>query len=206
MLAIKDENGALLEKIDVVLNEAAKLFLLTYLEFMDRVCDATLLQRGMPGVTSLAWKAGEGWTVTCAEYTNQELHELLHVLRPLILKREPYSFQQTSSMLSRLINSERFNKWLRRQRSLYEKGEPGLYMQFSINEQKIFDESFLSLWLNAEQYHSDLEKKAAWSQLESALTSRNARGLLMGQLQGRVKALLNLAYIANLLIGKERVA
>ena len=75
-------------------------------------------------------------------------------------------------------------------------------MQISLNDQPLLDSATLNLWLNGEQYHTDEEKAAAWKEVEEALTAENTRALLITQLQAKVKALFNVQYIANLILGK----
>jgi hypothetical protein len=170
--------------------------------FVDRVHETKLLQRGMPAITNIDWKAGEGMRWTCPPYENGELHELLHVLRPLILSKEVTSFERIAGMLGKKFDSEKFRGHLKLQRTIFEDGELKLYMQISLNDQPLLDDSTLKLWLNGEQYHTDEEKAATWKEIEKALTVENTRALVITQLQSKIQALFNLQYIINLIIGK----
>ena len=202
-LAIKNHENILQETVEVIADDPTLELLQEFLFRVDRVDNTSLLERGMPSPSRIQWNRDRGWIVTCEKYTNAELHELLHVLRPLILKKEPYSFEKTSSVVSRLVNNEKINKWIKAARKIYDNGELSSYMQFSVNGQAIFHDSFLSLWLNSEQYHNDSEKKETWAKIESALKAENTRGLVMGQLQGKVKAIHRLAYLCNLIVANE---
>lgn len=170
--------------------------------FIDRVRETTLLQRGMPAITNITWKEGEEMKWTCLPYENAELHELLHVLRPLILSREPTSFERITGMLGKKFDSDKFRSHLKLQRTVFEDGELKLFMQISLNDTPLLDDSTLKLWLNGEQYHTDEEKAASWKELEAALTIENTRALVITQLQAKVKALFNVQYIVNLILGK----
>ena len=139
---------------------------------------------------------------TCPPYENGELHELLHVLRPLILSREVTSFKRITGMLGKKFDSEKFRGHLKLQRTIFEDGELKLYMQISLNNQPLLDDATLKLWLNGEQYHTDEEKAATWKEIEKALTVENTRALVITQLQAKVKALFNVQYIVNLILGK----
>jgi len=170
--------------------------------FVDRVRETELLRRGMPAITNIAWKAGEEMKWTCPPYKNGELHELLHVLRPLILSREGTSFERITGMLGKKFDSEKFRGHLKLQRTIFEDGELKLYMQISLNDQPLLDDATLKLWLNGEQYHTDDEKAATWKEIEKALTIENTRALVITQLQAKVKALFNVQYIVNLILEK----
>lgn len=175
-----------------------------YVQFVDRVFDTALLRRGMPAITNMSWDASDGvmkWT--CPPYKNSELHELLHVLRPLILVKETTSFERICGLLGRKFNNTTFRGYLKTQRTIFEDGELKLYMQVSLNNQPLFEDSTLKLWLNGEQYHTDKEKAAIWKDIEHGLTEENARALVINQLNSKVKALANLQHIAKLVL--ERV-
>ncbi len=170
--------------------------------FVDSVRETKLLQRGMPAITNIQWKAGEGMKWTCPPYENGELHELLHVLRPLILSREVTSFERITGMLGKKFDSEKLRGHLKLQRTIFKDGELKLYMQISLNDQPLLYDPTLKLWLNGEQYHTDDEKAAAWKEIEKALTVENTRALVITQLQAKVKALFNVQYIVNLILRK----
>lgn len=153
-------------------------------------------------MTNIDWKAGEGMKWTCPPYENGELHELLHVLRPLVLSREITSFERITGMLGKKFNSEKFRGHLKLQRTIFEDGELKLYMQISLNDQPLLDDATLKLWLNGEQYHTDEEKAATWKEIEKALTVENTRALVITQLQAKVKVLFSVQYIVNLIIEK----
>ena len=139
---------------------------------------------------------------TCPPCENGELHELLHVLRPLILSREVTSFERITGILGKKFDSKKFRGHLKLQRTIFEDGELKLYMQISLNNQPLLDDATLKLWLNGEQYHTDEEKAATWKEIEKALTVENTRALVITQLQAKVKALFNVQYIVNLILGK----
>lgn len=156
----------------------------------------------MPAITNMSWKPEEGMKWSCPAYENSELHELLHVLRPLILSKEATSFERIAGLLGKKFNSEKFRSYLKLQRTIYDDGELKLYMQISLDDQPLLDGTTLKLWLNGEQYHTDDEKAATWREIEKALTTENARALVITQLQSKVKALFNVQYIATLILGK----
>lgn len=168
-----------------------------FVDLVRRVRESALLCRGMPSISALKFKAASGLSITCATYTNAELHELLHVLRPVILQDEHSNFQQIVALLRRKIPSPEVRAYLKLQKRVFSHGELNLYMQISIDGQPLFDESLLRIWLNGTQYHTDAEKAEAWKQLESTLTPRSGRALVMAQLHSRVVTLFNIDYIAR---------
>lgn len=174
-----------------------------FIRLMSRVRSCFLLERGMPAVSNVGFNGDSGLTLTCAPYTNAELYELLHVLRPVILKNEPASFYNVSALLGRRFKNKKVSSHMKYLRRVFENGELSLYMQITIGGQPLFDDSFLRLWLNAEQYHTDADKAAAWKGLEASLREENVRALVMGQLRGKVAALFDLERIVSLVTDQQ---
>ncbi len=205
-LSVKDDEDKLVESIDAVFEDSDLTILQNFSNLLARVRVTTLLTRGMPAIGNINTNRSTGLTFTCSPYSDSELHELLHVLRPVILEKEPASFKKVSALINRRFKNKNLSNYLKVQRQLFEDGELAFYMQIRIEDKPLFHESLLHLWLNAEQYHTDPEKSSAWQQLKSSLEPENVRALVMNQLHGKVKALFNLEYIAKLILDKPDVA
>ena len=124
-------------------------------------------------------------------------------LRHVILSQEAMSFEKVAALLGKRFSCSEFRYYLKDIRQLYEKGELSFYMRFSVDDQPIFDESLLRLWLNGTQYHTDEEKAVAWVKIERFFKPENARAVIMNQLHGKVNALFILEHIAKLIISKQ---
>jgi hypothetical protein len=172
-----------------------------YRAHMARVLEAGLIVRGMPFITNMNWEAGSKMKFTCPAFTNGELYELLHVLRPVVLESEIASFHKVMALLGRTFKDKTFAGHQKYIRHLFDDGELSMYMQFSVNNQKLLDDFLLRVWLNGTQYHTDQEKAEAWSKLEAALTAENARAIVISQLHSRVKALFMLLHDVELITG-----
>ena len=170
---------------------------------MSRVKETALLARGFAGITNMKWAAGAGMVFTCAPYTNPELHELLHVLRPVMLEEESASFHKMLALLGRQFRDKTFAQHQKALRHIFEEGELSSYMQISVGGQKLLHNSILRLWLNGTQYHSDQEKQDVWKSLEASLTENNTRALAIELVHSRVKALLLLDHIVGLVLPKN---
>lgn len=199
-LNLETENSTEVEKVNGTFVESEINLLRRFIGFVDRVRETKLLQNGIPAITNKNWHPDTGMIWTCQSYENNELYELLHVLRPLILSKEATSYERIAGLFGKKFKSENFRAYLKRQRTIYEDGELILYMQIRLNDQPLLAGSTLKLWLNGEQYHSDQEKADAWKKIERMLTSENARALIINQLQAKVKALFYLQYIAKLIL------
>ena len=198
-LELRAEDGTVVETVEGSFEPDDLDLLRRFIQLMARVRETRLFGQGMPAIGNITFDSA-GLKFTCQPYDNGDLHALLHVLRPVILHREATSFNNVAARMQRRFRSRRFSDHIALLRRIFEHGELNLFMQISINSQPLFDASVLDLWLNAEQYHTDADKSIAWQALEKSLTTENARALLMNQLQGKVKALLGLEQIANMVL------
>jgi hypothetical protein len=198
--SLRSEDGSLVETLSGVFDEFDIDILRKFVKRMSRVRVCRLFTRGMPSISNISVTAESGMKLVCAPYENSELHELLHVLRPVILEKETSSFQAVSGLLRRRFKSRRFSDHLKPIRKMFKDGELGSYMQLYLGARPFFDKSTLDLWLNAEQYHTDEDKAEAWADFERSLTTENARALVMAQLHSKVKALLHLEHIVGLVL------
>jgi hypothetical protein len=176
-LCLRNEEGIPVATISAVFTEEDLALFREFVHQMARVRTSSLLQRGMPTITNMKWEGASGMTLTCAPYTNAELHELLHVLRLLILKDEATSFYKVSALLGHRFSNRRFSDKVKTLRRVFEDGELKPYMQISVDDQPLLDESLLRMWLNGVQYHNDAEKAEAWAKLEQSLNSENVRAI-----------------------------
>jgi hypothetical protein len=202
-LPLLNEEGNLIETISAVFEPTEIELLRRFVQFVDSVRNTKLVLRGMPVITNMNLI---GMKFTCSPYDNSELHELLHVLRPLILQDEATSFNNVAGILGKRFSNQIFRAHLKLQRKVFEDGEFNLYMQISLNDRSLFNDSTLKLWLNGKQYHTDEENAETWGGIESALNTENTRAFVISQLHSKVKALFNLQHTSKLVLGKVNIS
>lgn len=168
----------------------------SFVRYLDRLKQAAIVLRGMPGIERIVLEDGERKFIG-GSYTNAELFELLHLLRPLILHKEPASFATVRMLLGRCFSDKHLHAELKEIQSMFDHGQLAQFMQIQIGEQKLFDEALLRLWLNGTQYHTDLKKAAAWRDFERSLTDESVRVLLINQLRDKVGALLRVGQLVR---------
>ena len=162
-----------------------------------RLRESALLTRGMPVVTSISWERQCGLQFICGAYSDSELHELLHVLRPLILQQEATSYHRIAALFGRRFENRRFRDDLKIWRHTFEHGQLSHLMQVSVGSIPLLHGETLKQWLNGEQYHGDEEKRANWQRVRDALTDENVRAYVINQLAGKVMAVFMLDGLAQ---------
>jgi hypothetical protein len=167
-----------------------------YVQLMGRVRNCTLLEKGIYGFTGLTFDKN-GFSIEFDAWPRGELHELLHVLRPVTLKKERASFQRVAALLGRSINEPAVRNYLKVANRVFDDGVMSLYMQIHIGDQLLFAEPLHKTWLNGTQYHTDIEKSKAWSAFEETLGEPNSLAIVQDQLHSKVLALMNVDYLAR---------
>jgi hypothetical protein len=174
-----------------------------YTEYMTRVRNASILQRGMGGLEGIHFSKERGLEIKSAEWSDAELYELLHVLRLVTLEKESACYKNVAKILHEVYPFENVRAFIDECTRAYDHGEGSIYMQITIGEQPAFDASLLRLWLNGTQYHSDEKKAERWAQLEAAISTKSARALVVSQLHSKTLALLNIDYLAQKTLNEE---
>ena len=198
----RSDDGTTLDTLSGELSDLDWKLLIKYLFHLERALECRLINRGIPGITGMKWEKG-GVVINAESYSNSELHELLYVLRPLILHNESASFGVVRSILGRCFKSKRFSAYLKELQHLFDHGQLAEYMQIFVGEQRLFDSSLLRTWLNGTQYHTEEEKAAAWQEIETYLNSENARAIVINQLKDRVSALILLGQVVRAITNKS---
>jgi hypothetical protein len=170
-----------------------------YSELTQRIRDCTLLQRGMSGFQGISFDQA-GLSIRAGTCSKPELHELLHVLRPVTLERESASFSRVIEILLRRLANDDTQQFLKLNQHAFQHGEMSLYFQITIGEKPLFHESLLRTWLNGTQYHTDKNKAADWAALEATLGEPSAQAIVMSQLRSKVVAVLNIDYVIKQVI------
>jgi hypothetical protein len=202
-LKLAAEDGSSVAEIEGRFPEEDLKVLRMYSRHLARVRQAGLVVRGMPFITNMNWEAGSMMKFTCPPFADGELYELLHVLRPVVLATEIASFQKVMALLGRAFKDKAYAAHQKYVRRMFEDGELSMYMQFSVNNQKLLDDFLLRIWLNGTQYHTDQDKAEAWAKFEEAVTPENARAILISQLHSRVKSLFLLLHDVELVVGEN---
>jgi hypothetical protein len=109
-----------------------------YVNFMKRIRTCALLSRGMGGFSGMKFD-NLGITIrSSSSCTDSELHELLHVMRPVTLENEQASFKNVTTFLGRRLRGEEFDQFLKINKRIFRDGEMSFYMQVTVGTQKLF--------------------------------------------------------------------
>lgn len=119
-IAAKDDKKG--ETITGSFEDADLALLLQHCASLVRLRETAWLQNGLSPMTGLSWTS-TGMAFTGQPYSNTELHELLHVLRPVLLANEAAFYENVSGLLRRRFKNKSLSKHLKAIRLILEQGE-----------------------------------------------------------------------------------
>ncbi|NTW51819.1 MAG: hypothetical protein HGB22_04455 [Chlorobiaceae bacterium] len=195
-LSLTDDAGELLESVSATFTADDISLLQKYVCRVGRVRLCRVLKRGMPTISSLATIMG----FNLDPYTKAELHDLLHQLTPLILQDEAASFHNISGLLSQKIQGSNFADNLTVVRQIFEHGEDSLYKQIGQTGQQLFHSSLSNTEVIETDRGTDIRTVERGAKPDRKPFPKKEQSVGVKQLQGKVKALLMLEYIVNLVL------
>ena len=178
----------------------------SYCQYVDELTAVKLVQDGIPCSVNLAYKQGEGTTLTSELPADEDVIVLLHRLRPLILNDEHSSFNRITGILGRRIDEPLVRQALKLQHEIYD----GRAMQRQIivssraegGEIIINSERALFAWLNAYEYHRDQDKKREIDCYHQLLPLDHSKAFFLMLLSNKIRAIAAIAGLAGVVLGK----
>ena len=175
----------------------------SYATYVEKLNTAQLLVRGISGISGIKAFGPEGMEISCPEYTDAELREVLLLLRPLILQREFASFQKVQSIIQKGFKNILVSNNMKMAMRRFEHGELSEYLQVSVAGHQLFDKSLVNTWLYSEQYHTDKEKIDKWEEITQALGEQNVRAVTMSHVLSMIRSIKFVEYVAGFIIADE---
>lgn len=170
-----------------------------FIMYADRTSESRLLKNGLPMLKRMTFPNGE-FRIECEEYSNCDLYELLHLLRPLILDEEKASFEKVRVLIANKLKHQTIRSKIKEIKREFDNGIIAGFMQIKVNDVDLFCDRTFKLWLNGMQYHTDEEKREAWMKIENVLEGSNSRAYLITQIHSKINAIEKLYFLTKLIL------
>jgi hypothetical protein len=170
--------------------------LLRFLKFSNDLAEAEYVRAGMPFVASFQWSDIDGLTGPPLPPAIQ-IRELLHLLRPFVLEKEPTSMPRVCGILSRAFDHPYIRGKIKHARDTFLGRTSQTYYQMSIDDLVINSEQALQLWLNAFEYHRDEDKAEHFKKLHQTFPPEISKGFFLDLLADKVDSILWLSGFIN---------
>src|SRR4030095_12918588 len=116
------------------------------------------------------------------------LRELLHLVRPCVLRNEETHFPRVSGRLWKYLNHPHLQQLLAHWRAVFSGEEMRRYFTISAHQLEINNDHTLSLWLNAFEYHRDAEKREEFLRLHGGPTNELTLTVFRDMLASKAEA------------------
>ncbi|MFN9610742.1 MAG: hypothetical protein ACK546_01110 [bacterium] len=194
-----------LEYIDFCLSSEETLALNIFLEEYKRLCGSMPIIEGVQvGIGLMGSRAGQRSlaVVSDVELPGEDaLAILLLRLRPFILEREPGSFARAMSIIGRHLDQADIRSLLKDNWSLYNGKSMQAQVRLESSGAIVNSESRLWEWLNAYEYHCDLQKRESIDELLRGSLGELPMSLWIWHLLDKLCAIHNAAGIVELILG-----
>lgn len=173
----------------------------SFIQASDKLIGCKLVQEGALEPEGIEINSGEGIKIKTKQYTEESLFACLHLARPLILHREPWSYNVVSSLLGKAFcNSAEMKAELKGLRRLYENGQLSSYFDILIDDKSVFERSRFESWLNSVQYHKDDTKSAAYNELVSSFKVDGSEQIMLSLLNGKILAVERIKNLCEVIL------
>jgi hypothetical protein len=173
-----------------------------YLSNTDKLLELSIVKEGIP--TNINGKFTQGneplFDVKLPE--EEKILSLLHRMRMFILNDQTASYNKITGIISKKFNNAIVRSIIKNQRAIYDGRNFQGTMQLKSNGKIINSEEILFLWLNSFEYHDDKDKKKQIEKLHKLLPFDVSKAIFLVLLTEKVKAILAIADLVALLIGK----
>ena len=126
----------------------------------------------------------------------------LHKIRPIILRKEKTYFEKITNILVQNISCESLKLYVKKsKKKFFLEDKP---ISFNIGDISIYDESTITLWLNAYEYHNDIEKVKELEPILKTIGFKTFESFMMNIIIFKFNIAQKLAQIIEALIDKTK--
>ncbi len=127
----------------------------------------------------------------------------LHKIRPLILQNERTQTFKVINILSKNIQSKQFRKLMKNLKSFFNCSDP-YSLDYAIDGGEIYNDKTLKLWLNAYEYHRNIDKVKELKPLIDSIGMKTFETQMMDMIILKFNASQEVARYVEVLIDENK--
>jgi len=152
---------------------------------------------GLSTQLHVSFQQGEAAQFKTEEPTDDQRAAILHHLRPLLLTKEPGSFDRTCGAVRRCSDHEFLGTHLRGLRDIYSGANLRDTIVISKGDLALNSEAAFQHWLNGFEYHREADRAAAVAGKGDLLSLEVVRPIFIMMLNEKIKAIVLLGQIID---------
>lgn len=203
-LELEDASGAR-TPVDITFEDDEWELLLRAGEYAAALKQRELMDRGTWSTKlTIRWEEGKGLTAAGTIPSDEDVIVVLHRLRPLILQSEPTYFRRIINLIARRANHPGMRSRLDVLKRLFAGEEYQGLITIKVDGATLNSEEMLNTYLNAFEFHRDVDKQRQISKLHEILPSEATRAIFIHLIVEKLKAVRGLELFIDLLQGKQK--
>ncbi len=175
-----------------------------FLEYTDELLKTKFVQSGMQSNLNIKWKQGSEIDVSTRLPDWDDVSAFLHKFRPLGLEKESTYFLRICNILAKELSHPHFRNMIDEQRDIFCGKRARSIFMISINEVILNSEKVLHDWLNAYEYHRDIDKREFIERLHEVFPLDGLKVLFLYLLSEKTQAIYNIAVLVSVVVGKQK--
>lgn len=196
-LTVEFPNGEETVVLRFSVSSADEIVLRRFTQTTKDVVEAVHRAGGLPAQLRLSYREETGLRLATEEPSDDLRSVILHRLRPLILKKEPWSFDRVCAIVRRSSDHPFLGRHLRSLRGIYAGKNLQDIVVFSRGELVLNSETAFEHWLNGFEYHREEARAAEVANVDSLLPIEAVRPIFIMLLSEKLKAITLLAYLVE---------
>jgi hypothetical protein len=163
-----------------------------------------LMERGIWNTKlTIRWEQGQALSASGTMPSDEDVIVVLHRLRPLVLEGEPTYFHRMVNLIGRRADSPEMRARLDVLKRLFAGGEFQALLTIKVDGKTVNSDEMLKVYLNAFEYHRDVDKQAEIARLHEILPSEATRAIFVSLIVEKLKAVRGLEILIDVLDDKQ---
>jgi hypothetical protein len=172
-----------------------------FVESVEDLKTLKVIQEGFGAKINMKGSEGQPVDVSINGPSNDDLSAVLHKLRPLILTNEPFFFHRVTNIIAKSTKGTPIGSFIKEQKTLFDGKRTQELFRIKVGELALNSDEAVDQWLNAYQYHRDVDYRRMFKDLYQAVPSSFCEGLFIQMIVDKVKAILAVSEIMKTVLG-----
>jgi hypothetical protein len=199
-LQLQEAGSATVRTLEGALEDQEVALLSEFSKEAHSLRECRWVQQGMPSGFELKFEGGILSTSSTLPPWDDVI-VFIHRFRPFGLKDERTFVPKVCNVMSRRVPDDAIRLVLNRQKARFSGAHFQQYVRILANDVVLNSGETVDRWLNAFEYHRDLDKQALLAELHQMLPLDDAKALYLQLLADRALAVFNVAKIGDLILG-----
>jgi len=192
------------QSVSIVLSDADEERLNGFVLSVEELKGLQVIQEGFRAKINMKGSEGKPVNIITTGPSSDDLSAVLHKLRPLILKKEPFYFHRICNIIARSTSQTVIGRFLAEQKNLFDGKRSQSTFKIKVNDLVLNSDEAVTQWLNAFQYHRDADHRRMFKDLYSSIPSSFCESLFVQAIIDKVNAVMATLELIRMILGMQK--